>query len=79
MPIQSEEFRNYVKTNWLHLIERGDFQLCIVEQKAMKRAIWRSIYQLLGIQNRVKMFKDHDRALTWLQCSQIALKEGKQD
>jgi len=40
MPVQSEEFRYYVKTNWLHLIQREDFSLCIVENKAMKRAIW---------------------------------------
>jgi len=79
MPVQSEEFRLYVKTNWQHLIEREDFRLCIVEGKAMKRVIWGSIYQLLGIRNRVKMFKDHDRALTWLQCNQMALREGKQD
>jgi hypothetical protein len=77
MPVQSEEFRQYVKTNWLHLIEREDFRLCIVDRKGMKRAIWGSIYQLLGIQNRVKMFKDHDRALTWLQYNQIVLREGK--
>jgi len=67
MPIQSEEFRNYVKTNWLHLTEREDFRLCIVEEKAMKRAIWGSIHQLLGIQKRVMMFKDHDRALEWVR------------
>lgn len=66
MPIQSEEFRNYVKTNWLHLIERGDFQLCIVEQKAMKRAIWGSIHRLLGVQDRIRLFKSQDRALEWV-------------
>lgn len=77
MPVQSEEFRGYVKRNWSHLVEREDFCLCIVESKAMKRTIWNSIYQLLGVQNRVKMFKDHDRALTWLQSNQITLKEGK--
>jgi len=79
MPIQSEEFRNYVKTNWQHLIEREDFRLCIVDRKAMKRAIWGSIHQLLGIKNRVKMFKDHDRALSWLQSNRIPLKQGKKD
>ena len=66
MPIQSEEFRNYVKTNWLHLAEREDFRLCIVEEKGMKRAIWGSIHRLLGIQDRVKMFKDCNRALEWV-------------
>jgi hypothetical protein len=67
MPIQSEEFRNYVKTNWSHLIEREDFQLCITEQKAMKRAIWSSIHRLLGIQDRIKLFKTQDRALEWVR------------
>jgi hypothetical protein len=66
MPIQSEEFRNYVKTNWLHLAEREDFRLCIVEQKAMKRAIWSSIYRLLGIQDRIRLFRTQDRALAWV-------------
>jgi len=67
MPIQSEEFRNYVKTNWLHLIEREDFRLCIVEEKAMKRAIWGSIHRLLGVQDRIRLFKTQDRALEWVR------------
>ena len=67
MPVQSEEFRHYVKTNWQHLVEREDFCLCIVESKAMKRAIWGSIHQLLGLQNRIKMFKNCDRALEWIE------------
>lgn len=67
MPIQSEEFRNYVKMSWQHLIEHDDFCLYIVESKAMKRAIWGSIHRLLGIQNRVKMFKGLDRALEWVR------------
>jgi len=67
MPVQSEEFRIYVKKNWYHLIEREDFCLCIVESKAMKRAIWRSIYKLLGRQDKVKMFTNHNQALRWIQ------------
>jgi hypothetical protein len=67
MPIQSVEFRNYVKTNWQHLIEREDFRLCIVEEKAMKRAIWRSIYTLLGIQDKVKIFENHNQVFMWAQ------------
>jgi RimJ/RimL family protein N-acetyltransferase len=72
MPIQSEEFRNYVKTNWLHLIDRGDFQLCIVEQKAMKRAIWGSIHRLLGVQTKIRLFKNHDQAFTWMKSILLA-------
>jgi hypothetical protein len=80
MPIQSEEFRHYVKTNWLHLIERHDFQLCIVESKAMKRAIWGSIHQLLGIRDRVKIFKNHELALSWLsKKARIPLGNGQKD
>lgn len=69
MPIQSEEFRDYVKTSWIHLIERDDFCLCIVDSKAMKRVIWNSMYKLLGIQDRIKTFKNHARALKWLKAS----------
>jgi len=80
MPIQSEEFRNYVKTNWLHLVERDDFRLCIVEQKTMKRAIWSSIHRLLGVQDRIKLFKSHDYALRWVEASinaeKISVKPG---
>lgn len=72
MPIQSEEFRHYVKTNWLHLIEREDFCLCIVESKGMKRAIWSSIYRLLGVQRKIRLFKDLHQALGWLRSVVLA-------
>jgi hypothetical protein len=67
MPVQSEEFRHYVITNWLHLVERDDFCLCIIEYKAMKRTIWSSIYRLLGIQNKIRLFKNFDQACTWMK------------
>jgi len=72
MPVQSEEFRNYVKTNWLPLIEREDFQLCIVENKAMKRAIWGSMYRLLGIQNKIRLFTSFEQACTWMKTVVLA-------
>ena len=72
MPVQSEEFRYYVKTNWLHLIQREDFSLCIVENKAMKRAIWSSIYKLLGIQQKIRLFKNFDQACTWIRSAVLA-------
>ncbi len=74
MAIQSEAFRNYVKTNWLHWAERKDFYPCIVENKAMKRAIWTAIYKLLGIENKIRLFKNHDQALTWMRS--VVLTEG---
>ena len=67
MPIQSEGFRGYVNKNWSHIIEREDFCLCIVESSAMKRAIWKSIYSLLGVQNKVHLFSNHDQAIQWAQ------------
>ena len=72
MPIQSEEFRSYVKTSWVQLIEREDFCLCIVENKAMKRTIWSSIYRLLGIQTKIRLFKNNDQALIWLRSVLLA-------
>jgi hypothetical protein len=72
MPVQSEEFRYYVKTNWLHLIEREDFSLCIVENNAMKRAIWGSMYKLLGIQNKIRLFKSFGQACTWIKTVVLA-------
>jgi hypothetical protein len=72
MPIQSEEFRHYVKTNWQHLIEREDFCLCIVESKAMKRAIWGSIHRLLGIQTKIRLFRNFDQACTWMKTVVLA-------
>ena len=67
MPIQSEEFRGYVKKNWSHLLEREDFCLCIVEFKTMKRAIWKSIYRLINAHSKIQLFRDHNEALQWVQ------------
>jgi hypothetical protein len=33
MPVQSDEFHQYVRRNWQHLVERKDFCLCVVENK----------------------------------------------
>lgn len=65
MPVQSEEFLRYVKKNWQNLIERDDFCLCIVESKATKRTIWTSTFRLLGIQEKIHLFENHDQALSW--------------
>jgi hypothetical protein len=67
MPIQNEEFRGYVQTNWSHLLDRPDFCLCIVECKSMKRAIWKSIYRLINVQSKIQLFRDHSQALQWVQ------------
>ena len=61
MPVQSEEFLRYVKKNWQNLIERDDFCLCIVESKATKRTIWTSTFRLLGIQEKIHLFENHDQ------------------
>lgn len=67
MPIQTEEFRDYVQRNWSHLLDQADFCLCIVEFKTMKRAIWKSIYRLINVQSKIQLFKDHSQALQWVQ------------
>jgi hypothetical protein len=65
LPIQSVEFRNYLKENWLHLLDREDYCLSIVEPNSLKRTIWKSIYRLLNVQNKVHLFKDHPSASQW--------------
>jgi hypothetical protein len=66
LPIQSEEFRRYVKDNWVHLLDREDYRLSIVESNSLKRTIWKSIYRLIDIQGKVHLFKDHQSALRWI-------------
>jgi hypothetical protein len=67
MEIQNEEFRRYLKENWAHVLDREDFGICFVESKAMKRAIWSSIFQLIGKQERLFLFKDFTEAFAWIR------------
>jgi len=67
LPIQSEEFRGYVRENWAHLLDRKDFCLCIIESSSMKHAIWKSIYRLLNVESKIQLFRDHTAALQWIQ------------
>jgi hypothetical protein len=67
LPIQNEEFRNYLKENWVHLLGREDYCLSIVEPNSLKRTIWKSIYRLINIESKVQLFKDHSSALQWIQ------------
>jgi len=65
-PIQSEDFRTYLKENWVHLLDREDYCLSIVEPNSLKRTIWKSIYRLINIQDKVHMFRDPPSALKWI-------------
>ena len=66
LPIQNEEFRTYLKENWVHLLDRGDYCLSIVEPNSLKRTIWKSIYRLINIQDKVHLFGDASSALQWI-------------
>jgi len=66
LPIQNEEFRTYLKENWVHLLEREDYCLSIIEPNALKRTIWKSIYRLINIQNKIHLFKDHPSTFQWI-------------
>jgi hypothetical protein len=67
MEIQTEEFRQYLKESWMHLLDREDLSICLVEAKAMKRLIWKSIYQLIGNQDRVRIFQNFSEAFAWIR------------
>jgi hypothetical protein len=71
MEIQNEEFRYYLKENWAHVLDREDLGLCFVESKAMKRLIWSSIFQLLGKQDRLFLFKDFAEAFAWIRGERV--------
>jgi hypothetical protein len=64
--LQTEEFRRYLKEDWVHLLYREDLGLCFVEGKAMKRLIWSSIFQLIGKQDRLFLFRDFTEAFAWI-------------
>jgi len=66
MNIQTEGFRQYLKESWDHLLEREDLVICLIEEKAMKRAIWSSIYRLIGKRDRIRIFAGYEPAFTWL-------------
>jgi hypothetical protein len=66
LPIQNEEFRTYLKEKWVHLLDRGDYCLSIIEPNSLKRTIWKSIYRLINIQDKVHLFKDHPSAFQWI-------------
>jgi hypothetical protein len=66
MDIQSEGFRQYLKESWGHLLDREDLVICLIEEKAMKRAIWSSIYRLIGKRDRIKIFAGYEGAFVWL-------------
>jgi hypothetical protein len=67
LEIQSESFRRYMKEEWARLVDLEDLFLCIIEKKDMKRLIWKSIYQLLGIANKIQLFQNHKQAFLWLK------------
>jgi len=66
LPIQNEEFRDYLKENWVHLLDREDYCLSIIEPNSLKRTIWKSIYRLINMQSKVHLFKDHPSAFQWI-------------
>lgn len=66
MEIQSESFRRYMKEEWGRLADQEELSICIIENKDMKRLIWMSIHQLLGIADKIQLFKDHRQAFLWL-------------
>jgi hypothetical protein len=67
LDIQTEEFRRYLKENWMHLLDREDLSICMVAEKEMKRQIWTSIMKLLGKQDRMPIFKDLSEAFVWIR------------
>jgi hypothetical protein len=71
LDIQTEEFRRYLKENWMHLLEREDLSICMVAAKEMKRLIWVSIMQLLDKQDRMPIFEDVSEALAWIHGRRI--------
>lgn len=66
MDIKTEEFRRYLKESWIHLLDRQDLSICLVEAKAMKRLIWSSIFQLLGKRDQILIVKDLYEAFAWI-------------
>jgi hypothetical protein len=64
-----------LKENWVHLLDREDYCLSIVEPNSLKRTIWKSIYRLLNIQSKVHLFKDLPSALQWILNDRLKLKE----
>ena len=71
MEIQNEEFRCYMKENWAHVLDREDLGLCFVEGKAIKQLIWSSIFQLIGKQDRLFLFKDFTEAFAWIRGERV--------
>ena len=74
LDIQTEEFRRYLKENWMHLLDREDLSICMVAAKEMKRLIWVSIMQLLGKQDRMPIFQDFPEAFSWVH--EKSIKKG---
>jgi hypothetical protein len=67
MELQTEKFRHYMKEQWAHLLDQEDLSLCLIDKKSMKRLLWKSIYRLLGIADKIQLFMNHDQASVWLQ------------
>ena len=67
MELQTEAFRRYMKENWAHIADREDLLVCLIEKKSMKRLIWKSIHQLLGIASKIELVQNYNQALQWLQ------------
>ena len=75
LPVQTEGFRSYIKENWVHLLEREDYCLSIIEPNALKRTIWKSIYRLINIESKIHLFKDHLSTLRWILKDRLKSKE----
>jgi hypothetical protein len=71
LDIQTEEFRRYLKENWMHLLDREDLSVCMVAAKEMKRLIWVSIMQLLDKQDRMPIFQDCAEAFDWVRGKRV--------
>jgi hypothetical protein len=72
MPIQTEEFGGYVRDNWIHLLDRNDLRICLVESSAVKRLLWTSIYHLIGKEKRITISNSYGQAFSWFQTTCVS-------
>jgi PAS domain S-box-containing protein len=66
VPILSPEVRQYLLDEWIHLIDRDDLTLCLLDPDSFRRVIRNAMSSLAGKLDRFRFYKDLDSAFSFI-------------
>jgi hypothetical protein len=67
MEFKIEDAFQYLRANWLKILDSEEIEVCIIEESNMRRILLQSLYKIVGKLDKIKVFRDCDEAFGWVR------------